>query len=492
MDARHDRTKLFLQSYIDGSQSFFSTPVMIAADIDTLNTTNGELMLETSVNLVSRFVDKLAITVSGSRLGEASRMENLARSTGCKIWNAEKYKPSVVLSVGPSRARGEFTVQINSSGWVSRISCDSDIESFPTNDENPVGALGAACFGAAEVFKRLLEMNGCKKEWIVSHPKHASFSFLDYTLSSNNRNFPIKPNIGRTLLVGAGAVGSGFLHALSKVDGLSGDVVVLDHDIVNYSDLNRCLPYFLTDVGRPKAIMCKRLSNGRLNIFGHRVGYDAFQKQNSEFPIIVSTVDNNDARFAIQHDLPKLIFHAATGENVATVSAIRLLENACLCCIFKDSATHEEIVSNETGIPIDLLTAALTQGSRFTEEHYRFMRAKLQDEATRYQSSIGKPFKDVYQKEICGMLTMKIDTLQHAPSVPFVSFLAGLCAASELIKYHSNFFGDLPMINGLDFLQVDLFTQKFTTLAHRCKDSACSLGCSDSSIQEYFSNKWGL
>ena len=490
MNSRHNRTELFLRPYIDDPRNFFSIPVMITAGADVLDTANGRMMLETAVNLIGRFVDKLAIRVPSSRPEIASSMKKLAGAIGCEIENDEKLEPSIVFSVGPTCIRDEFTIQIDSFGWVSHVSCNSDVETLPTSDENPVGALGAACFGAAEVFKRLLEMNGCEKEWIIDHPRQTRFSFLDYTLSSNNRDFPRKPIIGKTLLVGAGAVGSGFLHTLSKIDGLQGDVVVLDYDAVDRTNLNRCLPYFVNDVGKPKASVCERLSNGRLNILGCPVEYDAFQKQDGEFPVIVSTVDNNDARFAIQHDLPKLIFHAATYENVSAVSVIRLLENACLCCIFKNNATHEEIISNETGIPIDVVTAALAQGSLFTEEHYGFMLGKLQDGAVRFRDSIGKPFEDVYQKQICGALNVETDEGEKTPSVPFVSFFAGLCAASELIKYRSKSFGNLPMMNRRDYLEADLFSPRMSNLAHRVKEPDCSMSCSSRSIQEHFSNKW--
>ena len=417
-------------------------------------------------------------------------MKNLISSTGCEIGNDKNFEPDIILSVGPTCTEGKFTVQIDSSGWVSRVSCNSDVEMFSTIDENPVGALGAACFGAAEVFKRLLETNGCKKEWITNHPRQACFSFLDYTLSSNNRDFPKNPNIGKPLLVGAGAVGSGFLYALSMIDGLQGDVVVLDHDVIDHTNLNRCLSYFVNDIGKSKASVCERLSNGRLRVSGHPVNYGAFQKQESEFPVIVSTVDNNDARFAIQYDLPKLIFHAATGENVSAVSVIRLLENACLCCIFNNYVTREEIISNETGIPIDAVTEALAQRSLFTEEHYDVMLSKLQNGAARFRDSVGKPFEDVYQKEICGMLNVETDEGTNTPSIPFVSFFAGLCAAAELIKYHSKSFGDLPMMNGLDFLQINLFSPRILNLAHRKKEPNCSMGCSSRSIQRHFANKW--
>ena len=490
MNSRHDRTKLFLQEYIEDPKKIFEAPIMVTADAAVLNTINGRIMLESAINLTGRFIDKLAIKIPDSYPDIALRMKKLTAAIDCEIEEDENFEPRIILSVGPTDVKSEFTVQINSSGWVSYISCNSDVETFSTNDENPVGALGAACFGASEVFKKLLEMEGCKKGWATNHPKQTCFSFLDYTLSSNNKNFPRKIAIEKTLLVGAGAVGSGFLYALSKIDNLQGDVIVLDHDTIDCTNLNRCLSYFVEDIGKPKTSVCEKLSTNGLKISGHSIRYNDFQRHESEFPIVVSTVDNNDARFAIQHDLPKLIFHAATGGERSAVSVIKLLENACLCCIFNNNATREERISNETGIPVDAVTKAIKQKSSFTEEHYRSMCKKLRGEATQFQDSIGKPFEDVYQKEICGALSVETNEGNKTASIPFVSFFAGLCAASELIKYHSRSFEELPMMNRLDFLQINLFSPKHLNLVHRSKDPNCSLGCSDKSLQKYFSTKW--
>ena len=490
VNSRHDRTEIFLQDYISKSRNFFSTPIMITANAEVLNTSNGRMMLESVINLTSRFVDKLDIKIPDSHANIASSMKKLATTTGCKIEDDENFEPRIVLSVGPTDIKSELTIQINSSGWVSYISCNSDVDTFSANDENPIGALGAACFGAAEVFKKLLEINGCKKNWAANHPGQTCFSFLDYAFSSNNMDFPRKVNIEKILLVGAGAVGSGFLYAISKIENLRGNILVLDHDGIDRTNLNRCLPYFVDDVGKPKVKVCERLSNDKLSIFGHSVRYDSFQKQENEFPLIVSTVDNDDARFAIQHDLPKLIFHAATGKSVSAVSVIKLLENACLCCIFENETTHEEVISNETGIPVDVVTNALTQKLPFTEEHYRFMYKKLQNTAIPFRDMIGKPFEDVYKKEICGTISVETNDGKKTPSVPFVSFFSGLCVAAELIKYHSKSFKELPMMNRLDFLQMNLFTPNCLLHARRVKNPKCTLGCSDKLLQKHFLKKW--
>ena len=107
-----------------------------------------------------------------------------------------------------------------------------------------------------------------------------------------------------------------------------------------------------------------------------------------------------------------------------------------------------------------------------------------------FEIGLEKPFNDVYQKEICGTLGVETSDGNKTSSVPFVSFFAGLCVASELIKYHSKSFEEFPLMNYLDFLQVSLFSPKHLNLAHRPKNPSCSINCSDESLQECFSEKW--
>ena len=118
------------------------------------------------------------------------------------------------------------------------------------------------------------------------------------------------------------------------------------------------------------------------------------------------------------------------------------------------------------------------------------MYKKLQDAAIPFRDMIGKPFEGVYKKEICGTISVETNDGKKTPSVPFVSFFSGLCVAAELIKYHSKSFEELPMMNRLDFLQMNLFTPNCLLRARRVKNPRCTLGCSDKPLQKHFSKKW--
>jgi len=251
-------------------------------------------------------------------------------------------------------------------------------------------------------------------------------------------------------------------------------------------------PFFVGDVDKKKAKVIERYSTDKLTINGNDIKFNDFKKESKEFPIIISTVDNNDARFDIQYDLPKIIFHGATGKSVSAVSIIKILENACLCCIFEAHKSTEEIISTEMGIPLEEVIKAIKENAPFTEEHFEYLKKKLGNEASKFQNSIGKPFEDVYNKEVCGTINVSINQGTRNASIPFVSFFSGLMLLSELIKNSIPKLQQFPMVIKPDFLQLNLFSPQSYNHSRRIKNPNCSLGCSEKKVQEIYSRKWEI
>lgn len=489
MNERHNRTMILVKELIPNPENFFSTPITITADNELLESKNGEIMMETLVNTVSRFADKIILQLPDSIL--FSRLEKIILDIGCKLEESKGEIPEIVVSVGNTLLKGKFNVCINSSGWVSYVAIDSEVKILQKYLQNPIGAMGAVCFASAEVFKKMLELNGCEKKWAKIHTKEMSFSFLDYTFTESNIDYSLDVNIGKILLVGAGAVGSGFLYSLSKFDNILGDIKVIDPDDIDKSNLNRCLTYFNSDIEKNKAKTVEKYSMNKITIRGENIKLDQLKKQRKEFPIIISTVDNNDARYEIQYDLPEIIFHGATGNSVSAVSVIKLLENACLCCIFESSKSHEEIISDEMGIPLNKVEDAINKKLIFSEEHFEFMKDKLGVNVRKFEKLIGRPFEDVYKKEVCGTINLKTTNGEKSPSIPFVSFFSGLALTAEIIKYSKKELHQFPMISMPDFLQINLFSPLSYNIAKRIKNPNCILKCSKNNIQKIYSEKWG-
>ena len=484
VEGRHDRTRLFISGLVDDGEEFFGRPVLIAAEPGALRTFNGRIALDALVRTVSRFSDNLGIRLPREYGRLERRMERLAGLAGARAGPCPE--PEVTVSVG-GRAEGRFGIAIGSSGWVSRVRCRSGDPLGFGPEENVVGAMGSACLGAAEAFKRLVEVGGCSKPWARRHPEKTSFSFLDYTFSESGAGLAARADVGEVLLVGAGAVGSAFLYAASKAR-IRGTIDVLDHDTVDVTNLNRHLPFHLQDVGRPKAEAAEQIPSESVRIRGHATAYGAYGRRGAH-PVVVSAVDNDEARFEIQHDLPRLILHGATGREVAAASSVKLLENACLCCIFHGRRGRAEAISRDAGIPLPLVQKALRDGGKFTAEHLAWVRRK--HGGTRLgRADLGRTLEDIYSREICG--TVRADAGgARQPTAPFVSFFSGLALLAELVKESDPALGAFPMKSGPDFVEISLFSPQDYRRGRRAKNPRCGMRCADPAVREIFERKWG-
>lgn len=497
MEGRHSRTDLFGRRYAGDPGRLRDLPVVIAAGPGILRTGNGREMFETAANLVCRFSDNVGFGVPEGMPGLESRAGEIASGAGAGAACAGG-EPEVAILIGDAEAAGRFSVRIDSSGWVSYMACGPDPEP-PCLDpaapgrrgQNPIGAMGAACLASAEAFKRLLEVVGAKDDRaariVSSHPRRLEYSFLSCRPDGASAPLPAAVDVGNVLLVGAGAVGSGFLYAASRSGVLRGDVTALDHDTVDETNLNRCLPFYASDVGAPKAGAVERLSSEGLRIRGVRARYREFGGRKAA-STVVSAVDNNAARAEIQYDLPRVIFHGATGDAGADVSVIRFGENACMRCMFRARGSWAAAASAETGIPEAEVRRLAASGDAFTRGHLEAM-GVAGDAARRLEKHVGRPFVEVYAREICGMVRVRAEGGAVHASVPFVSFFAGLSLLSEVAKHFSPGLRGYPMPNGLDLLEINLFSPGSCELSRKPRDPGCDL-CSDAAVLQIWRDKW--
>ena len=514
---RHDRTRLFVAEHAGDEGRFFGARVSITAGCGMLGTGNGITMLRTLVNLVSRFTDNLDIRLPDGCGPLQGEMIRLAESTGCCAGVGRGHAgpgPDVALSVGGRPAGGRLSVSANSSGWVSYVACGGSAGGQDGAVQNPIGAMGAACLASAEAFKGLLEAAGCAKRQVVDHPGMLALSLLDYAAydpgalpgrrgglpggdhgppagdHGSRLPLPRRAAAGEIVLAGAGAVGSSFLYSARESGALDAAVRVVDYDAVDETNLNRCPAFFESDIGRPKAVAAEAMSRGGLKVAGTVSKLDEYMGRNGGLGAVVSAVDNRDARLDVQFDLPRVVFHGATGGAVAAVSVIKLPENACLCCIFDERGGREEAIANETGIPAEAVRKALAEGGPFTADHLAHVERRSGAALPGLRRLVGQKFEGVYAAEMCGRFSLRDGGAVASASVPFASFFAGLALAGEVVKHYSPGLRGVPMADGRDFVQVSLLSPRSLNLARRTKSPRCALRCSDGYIQDRFAAKW--
>jgi molybdopterin/thiamine biosynthesis adenylyltransferase len=494
-NSRHDRTELFIKDCkAKNLDKFFSKTILVTGNEKLLASDNGKIMIKTLVNLTSRFTNRIYISLPNSQSTLQAELIDLALKAGAESSNEIPKKIDVVISIGNSSIRGDFGININSDGWVSYLSCNNNVNVFENSMQNPIGAMGAACFGSAEAFKRILEISDCEEKWAKIHPKNFTFSFLTNSLSKDNASLPSDVKINEdVLLVGVGAVGSSFVYALSQIKNLAAAIVTIDNDVFDETSLNRCPICFIEKLGQNKAKVAEEYSTESLRIKSQPIKFNEIKdKLGSNLSLVVSTVDNNEARYQIQSSLPKLIFHGATGQSVANVSIIKFLDNACFCCIYQSNSSREEIISQEMGIPITEVKKALENNEKFTEQHFALMKEKFGTQVDKFQKFVGLAFEDVYKKEVCGKMEIKTKDGTRTSSVSFVSFFSGLSLAAELIKFHSDALRQYPMNTKEAFLRINLLLPETIIFAHRPKDPNCSLNCSSDTIKNIYSKKWNI
>ncbi len=254
------------------------------------------------------------------------------------VLRPQQARSTVSVRIGPGDpADADFRVTTSAGGWsgyVGRLPADVLGE-----DGNPVGAYVAAALCAGEVFKFVRGM----RPGVGSFAESLWLDAYNFRVSERYAATPSLPRELRlrpTVLAGVGAVANGFLHTLYPVEGLSGEMTAIDGDEegITYPNLNRYTLFGRSHAAAPhlKASTASAMFAGS----GVKVRpYDgSWQKWRGERPdaplgLVVSAVDKNTARHAIQDALPRLILGASTKDMRAQVNLYDVVGGgACLRC----------------------------------------------------------------------------------------------------------------------------------------------------------------
>ena len=267
-------------------------------------------------------------------------------------------KTRVFVLVGPGELEeADFSVAVSAVGWsgyVGRVPAEAI-----GDDANPIGPYVAACLCAGEVFKHIRAVR----------PDAGGFAegmWLDaYELRVTKEpapgpRLPSELSPTEAALVGVGAVGSAFLHALYPLEGLRADLTLIDNDPdgIDSTNLNRYAIFGRShSEGRhPKASTAAKLMEG--SGVSARPVDDSWQAWRAEDPgrpldLVISAVDRNRARHAIQDALPRLILGAATNDMRAQVNLYDVLGGGpCLRCRNRpeEDVPDEEIIDRLRGL----------------------------------------------------------------------------------------------------------------------------------------------
>jgi ThiF family len=217
-------------------------------------------------------------------------------------------REGLIFSLGPGdEAMDGWRVYGN--GWVGGITRGAAPQQ-PQSDL-PFGPYVAACFAASEVFKRARMRD---EHYISSKGFYDTWSLRAHAMMPNKGPLEI-PNIEMNcILAGVGAVGNAFLHTMASCPSIRLSAVLADddHKGVEITNLNRYVLFTKRHLNMLKAdAACELLQKPHLKLRPHNGPAQTVSIGNNR---VLSAVDTNRAREAIQFLFPARVISASTSD----------------------------------------------------------------------------------------------------------------------------------------------------------------------------------
>lgn len=446
-------------------RKFVTKRVLLEVNPSPSVSNNTRMMLLLAANLIARFCPRIDLAFSDTypefvaeALGLLRQIDTSSHAEFRVVHRPDYPSYAASLSIGQPAIHHAGQTVIDSIGWLAALNRTAPLSRDKHN--SPFGALLAAALGAAEIFKALLQ----PPAGTIAQFGSTTVSCFDYSLDGTDPG-PCLPNsihIPFSILGGVGAVGNAFLLALSFVKNVSGDLLVVDNDIVDWTNLNRYLLAVEADAdpthATAKTELAVRLFSGSaVRLHPYQESLNSFlgrihRKEVCRPEIMLSAVDNNDARWAMQSVWPQLLIEGATDRTLSQVSRHEYGTSlACLKCIHPKSSKSQNYVdqlSKLSGLRADVIershqSAALT----LVEEH--ITAGATEEQRILLRRQIGAPICSILS-ELEKVSKMPSVELPVQPAVSFVSMIAGLFMAGELVKRASELPSTLETIYQLD------------------------------------------
>lgn len=243
----------------------------------------------------------------------------------------------------------------------------------------------------------------------------------------------------RPVLAGVGAVGCALVYAMIAT-GATGQLLLLDPDIVKDSNLMRYILFDARHLEQPKVEAAKELveaSGIDLHIDSDQTVIQSYLKASPEererLELVVSAVDTYEARREIAGELPCAIVNAGTSARDFTVSRHGFGDGyACLACLYPprdQDVERDAVTARELGLDkAEVAQLRRTKEPLTVTQLTQIARARgLADD--RFADYAGEPLDTFYNKEICANLTVQSPQGDAVAPLAYGSALAGFLLA---------------------------------------------------------------
>ena len=258
-------------------------------------------------------------------------------------------------------------VFVNAAGWQAGISLEGPFPILRTENGNCIGAIAAACFGVAQVFKMAL---GLPDDRLLRDGVFDVFG-LDWTDAWNAGPSPVT-DIGRLLMVGSGSVGSSAAYCM-QLAGVTGEITILDKDVVKIQNFNRSPIFGRQTFGLSKSeATAAHLSESGLRAIARPVWWNDYieqqDRQTLPFDVWLPLANDFGVRFSMQNNGPPVMIHASTTANWGVNHGRHLPgTDDCLADRFPNEASAADLIcaTGETIVQDGRIDAALPFCSLF-------------------------------------------------------------------------------------------------------------------------------
>jgi ThiF family len=395
------------------------------ASLLNLSAAEAAPLLDVAIAVRADPVDSAAMAI-------ASHLQNLLSHTVADVpLNIPRASIAAEVVIGAATPTLAAAVRVHVSPAAIQISpsAPSDVVWSHTH---PVILLVAACYAAGAILRTMfgdrlrvpgsaesiglmipiVDIVGSDRAWLS-----AEFELID------------------TYLAGAGAIGNGFLYALSLLRA-SGTLVIVDPDIVSDGNLNRCVWFTSADIKLPKAIRLSELAQPSFPVLHLIPKTKTLQQVGREQPTdtwlkrLIVAVDSRRTRRHLQHEIPGEVFDASTTGAVECVfhHHMQPTDDACLACIYHetpDELARERHMAETLGVELSDVKEHYVSPNAAGRIHARYSLVSVEELK-------GQAYDTLF-KALCseGKL-LSIDNRQVLAPFAFVSVLAGTYLAIEL------------------------------------------------------------
>ncbi|MFC1589729.1 E2 ligase fold family C protein [Pseudomonadota bacterium] len=474
--------------------------VAVAFD-SSVQTDEGDTAIDLTIRLLARFYPKIAlIPLNKTAQKKVTKFKKLALAINPRIAISENMNGvKDIIVVGktlPPTKKGVTPIYIGSDGWVAKLSRQNPVGSKKSN--NPFGAGCAACLAAANIFRHVFT-NAPLDDAIT-------ISVLDMDPQASKPLNPIfdKVDLGQVFLVGAGAIGNGFLWALSRYPVLSGQLNVVDHDNVDLFNIQRYVLTERKDEGTSKVKMASDLfvKDSKIKVIPISKKWEDFVSNLPEdkwiFERVVSALDTANDRINLQSSLPKWIVNAWTGTGDAGVSHHDFSNHACMACLYmpaKEALNEDQLIAQALGLSQELPTlmeirTRLDTNVLVDREFLERISAAKAVPIKKLLPYEGHTLRSLYSHGVCSGAVMELAngpvTARAEVPMPFQSAFAGILEAATLIA-HASEITLLPTVTRINLMNV--FPSKPGFSRNQSKHHRCF--CNDKDYQDVYDEKYG-